>query len=229
MPEPVLVLDDVHKAERAGVDADREQGDGKRHLVGDELGAGAEGAEEPPLVALGEPAEHHAVGAERAHRHDVEEPDVEVGDQPAGRHRDRHHQEEGAHEDDRRGQPEDQPVHATGREVLLAEELERVEDGLEDPGGAVVHGADPLLDLAQVLPEDDDQDERHHRRQEEGEHRLDDGVGGKAEGAFEPAVVAEDGGHHPVGEDDHDPERGEEEGVGNSLKPGPWPGRVVTY
>ena len=74
----VLVVDDAFEVERAGDEEDAEDGDAQRDFVADELGAGAEGAEEAVLVVGRPAAEDDGVDRQAADGEDVDDADVDV-------------------------------------------------------------------------------------------------------------------------------------------------------
>ena len=75
-----LLLDhDLAQAERAGQHEDADQRQAEDDLVGDDLGGGAEAAEERVAVGRGVGAEDDAVDPDRAEGEDEEGPDVEIG------------------------------------------------------------------------------------------------------------------------------------------------------
>ena len=71
---------DAHHAQRARQHDDRDQRHRHRDLVADELGRRAQAGEQRVLAVRRPAAEDDAVDADARHRHDVEQPDVDVGD-----------------------------------------------------------------------------------------------------------------------------------------------------
>src|SRR5262249_54852596 len=72
----VLVLDHAFDVERAGNEDDAEYRHAHRNLVADELGTGAEAAEEAVLVIGGPTAQDDRVGRQTADGEDVDDADI---------------------------------------------------------------------------------------------------------------------------------------------------------
>ena len=143
-----LTLDDLDQVERAAHDHDAEDAERERHLVGDELRAGAHRAEHRELRVGGPAADDEAVDADRAEREDDEQPDRQIGDRaldvvavdrPARPPRDDREREQGGEARHDRREDVRQLVGGGGVESLLADELDQVGDRLEqaERAGAV--------------------------------------------------------------------------------------------
>ena len=79
--------DDALQAHRAGLDHDADHREQQRQLVGDELGGGAQRAEQRELVRARPAGHEHADDREARHRERVEHADVEVLDDEVGARR----------------------------------------------------------------------------------------------------------------------------------------------
>ena len=78
-----LLGDDVHRRESSRHESDRHERQPERDLVGDHLRGGADSSEQRVLRSRCPAGKHHSVNAERSHREEVKEADVEVAhDQP---------------------------------------------------------------------------------------------------------------------------------------------------
>ncbi len=149
----VLRLDDVHERQRLGHDHDAEHGERERHLVGDELRAGAHRAEQRVLRVRRPAADDEPVDAERADREDEDEGDRDVGDvavhllaedHPARPPRDHREGDERGEQRHERREDVEGADRVGGTEALLVEQLEQVGDRLQQavragPVRAVAH------------------------------------------------------------------------------------------
>ncbi len=113
----------------------------ERQLVADEPCRGPQPTEQRVLVEAGPAGHHQAHHAQATDREEVQQPDVHGEAVQAGRERD-HQQRHHRGEVDHRGcQREHRHVRAGGREVLLGQHLEAVDDRGERPPGSDPVGA----------------------------------------------------------------------------------------
>ncbi len=73
-------VDDGAQVERAGAEDDADEREAEGELVADDLGGGAEGAEQRVFVVRGPAGERDAVDADGGDAEDDEQADVDVGD-----------------------------------------------------------------------------------------------------------------------------------------------------
>ena len=137
VPRPVILRDhDVGEVQRADAEQHGDDDEADRDFVGHHLRRRAQRAEER-VFRVRRPAAHDdAVDAERRDREDVEDADIDVGDDPAGV--ERHHRP--GRQRQRRGhqrrQQEDALVGARRDDRLLEDELQQVGEALQQAEGA---------------------------------------------------------------------------------------------
>ena len=108
---PLLLREhDALQAHRAGLDDHADDREQQRQLVGDELGGGAQRAEQRELVRARPAGHEHADDREARHRQRVEHADVEVLHDEVGPGGDHHEHEERRDDDDRGREREHAPV-----------------------------------------------------------------------------------------------------------------------
>ena len=132
-----LLVDQFAEVERAAKEEDRDDAHAHRDFVGDQLGAGADAADEWILGIGRVTGEHDPVNRERHDAKGVEHADVQVGDdhlllaqgRAEGNDRDRQERRDHRH---RRREPEVDLADMRRREVLLEERLKAIGDRLEN-------------------------------------------------------------------------------------------------
>ena len=140
-PRSACASHDVGEVQRAGEQQHRDHHKADRDFVGHHLGRGAQRRQEG-VFRVGGPARHDdAVDAERRHREEIENADIDVGDDPAVVERDHRPGGEGQRHADQRRQQEDHLVGAGRDDHFLEQEFERVGDGLQQAEGADHIGA----------------------------------------------------------------------------------------
>ena len=114
--------------ERAGQHDHADRRQQQRQLVADDLGRGANAAQQRVLIEARPAAHHQADHGQPADREEVEQTNVHVEADQARRERDDQQGQHGGEVDDDRREGEHRRVGAGRREVLLGQHLEAVED-----------------------------------------------------------------------------------------------------
>ena len=170
----LLRLDDVGQAEGARERDHADEREAHEDLVAHHLRGGAQPADQGVLAARRPAGEHHAVHGQRRHGEEEEEPDVEVGDDPALGDRDDDEGEQRRDQHQGRRDHEHPPVGERRRPVFLEEDLERVGEHLQQAGRADPVGAVAVLDEAEqpaLVPDqaggDGEHDDEHEQHREQ--------------------------------------------------------------
>src|SRR6185437_47542 len=148
-----LDVNDGTQVERAGAEDDADQREAEGKLVTDELGGGAQRAEQRILIVRGPAGERDAVDADGGDAEDDEQRDVDVGDleeidaavngaRAEGYHGDG---DQRAAEGDHGREDEERALDGERHEVFLEEELDAVGERLEEAEGADAAGAPAVL------------------------------------------------------------------------------------
>ena len=205
-PEPgekaaCLSHDDIPQVQAAGGDQDPDQGKTHGNLVGDDLGAGAQGAKQG-VLGVGSPArDDDTVDAQGGQGQDVEETGVDVRqdqtlvegkDRPGG---------QGRGQGQQGGDDEEGLIRPSGQDDLLEHQLERISDRLEQPTGphpvranADLHVADDLaLGQGVVSHQAHERGEDHHDLHQDPDH-LRQGIPELNHGSLRPHALAMDRG-----------------------------------
>ena len=179
----VLRLDDLHHAQRARRHDEAHERHGHRDFVADELRRRAQAGQQRELAVRRPPSEDDAVDADRGHRHDVEQPDVDVGDVErnfaaeeidARPERDDGERDERRHHHDNRRGRENPLVGARRGDVFLEDQLDRVGNRLKSAVRADAHRSEAHLHPGDDLALEEDHVGHADERRIEHEQNLDE-------------------------------------------------------
>ena len=175
--------DDAGGGHGAGVEEDADEGEGHGDFVGDDLGAGAESAQEGVGGSGGPAGEDDAVDADGGDGQDVEDGYGQVGelqggavaeDGDDGAQGDDGEGHDGGDDGDDGGEQVDGFVDAGGGEAFFEGEFDAVDQGLEQSVGADPVGAVSHLHAAQDLPLRQDRHQHGQQKENEDGDRLTD-------------------------------------------------------
>ena len=157
--EPVLEVSDttllrrydVLEVQASHLDDDGKDDDGRRDLVAHHLRRRAHAAIERVFVVRGPAGHQNADRAERSDRDDVQNTDIQVGDNEPVRPRQHGKGRERAHDDEKRCELEEKAIRSIRDDVFFEEKLHPIGKALQDAVPADPHRTETILDVGRDL------------------------------------------------------------------------------